>query len=175
MDATTESVNYPHSSPLNTPHAEFTADQSEQFWKWITNNPDVHILQLTNNTPSPNLVLSDSPTLTEDKKLAAQNSKHDADQFLSFNSATEFVTELIRQQAKVSKLAITVADSEVLVWAEVQDEDYTSLQSVLRAASIVNARADNVCTVSATVVEESDNLEVPAQYRPIIDNPSLVA
>lgn len=173
METVTEPIeNKELSSEINrNDDRGFSPEQLEQFFGWLKREIDVHYLQMKNNIARPEVVEFYTPFLTNDTKQIAINSKREADKTLAFMSAIEFMKELFEQETaiEIKKLAISFAGSKVLIWVEVNDEDYDTLQTVLWVAATVNARLDNGFTIRPTIVEKSDNLSIPPHYHPIVD------
>lgn len=86
----------------------------------------------------------------------------------------EFMLALrAEKDVKLRKLAVDISRSKLLVWAEVEDDDDSSMRSVLYADSVANLKMEDLgFSVSATVVEKSDCVPVPSHYVKVIDNGS---
>lgn len=64
------------------------------------------------------------------------------------------------------KLAVNFNDSEVLVWAEIKDDDYAIEENLLVAEAKINAKYhDFGFDMETTIVEESDRLPIPNHYQ----------
>lgn len=90
------------------------------------------------------------------------------------NTQQYFVTKIIISYAQhlaslnipIRKLAFYFNDSEVLVWVEINDNDEETEKALIMAEAKINADyytyGFDMCS---TIVEESDNLEIPAHYK----------
>lgn len=78
-----------------------------------------------------------------------------------------FVHELIyKRNKKPIKIAFDSSDSKVLVWAEIEDEDESTEDALLLTEAKLNHHIyDYNYHVSTTIVEKSDNLNIPNQYK----------
>lgn len=73
----------------------------------------------------------------------------------------------------LSKLAFSFNDSEILVWAEIPDEREDLERSLILTEAKVNEEFYKYgYSLSTMVVEESDNLEIPAHYNSVINHTS---
>jgi hypothetical protein len=67
------------------------------------------------------------------------------------------------------QLAFAHNDNEILVWAELKDDDWTTESALILAAAKVNAEFHKFgYDITTTFVEECDNLSIPNHYKPII-------
>lgn len=65
-----------------------------------------------------------------------------------------------------SKLGVNFNDSEVLVWAEIEDDDETMEKNLLIAEAKINAKFHPFgFDMETTIVETSDNFSVPNHYQ----------
>ena len=79
----------------------------------------------------------------------------------------------VEKNVKLRKLAVDISRSKLYIWAEVEDDDESSMRSVLYADSVANLKMEELgFSVSATVVEKSDCVPVPSHYVKVIDNES---
>lgn len=77
----------------------------------------------------------------------------------------------MEKNVRLRKLAVDISRSKLFVWAEVDDDDETSMRSILYADSVANLKMEDLgFSVSATVVEKSDCVPVPSHYVKVIDN-----
>lgn len=67
-----------------------------------------------------------------------------------------------------SKLAVYFNDSEVLVWAEIKDDDDEMEKNLLIVEAKINAKYHPYgFDMETTIVETSDNFSVPNHYQPL--------
>ncbi len=123
-----------------------------------------HELQLETNTAPAELV-------EFYKNLMGNN----IDELLKTNKALtqqHFVSKIILEFLKLldktlpRKLAFDFNDSEVLVWAEIDDNNDQQEKLIVRAESKINALFHAYgFDMETMIVEESDNLPIPNHYK----------
>lgn len=93
--------------------------------------------------------------------------RESASQSLIGNIVVNYIAELQSRKIKVSQLAFDISTNKVLVWAEISDDDETTEMELISVESLINARffAGTKIYLDSTIVEQSDNLEVPQHYR----------
>jgi hypothetical protein len=70
------------------------------------------------------------------------------------------------KEVGTSKLAFDYNDSEVLVWAEVEDDDEKSERALLIAQAKINAKFHPYgFDMETTIVEKGDRLKTPNHYK----------
>jgi hypothetical protein len=81
--------------------------------------------------------------------------------------AISFLRNLtIEHKIRPNKLALSQKNNKVHVWAEVKDADDAAMDAIL--SSIIDANfehRDSGITISPMIVEESEHLPVPPQYK----------
>lgn len=76
----------------------------------------------------------------------------------------DYVKELGNTLPK--KIAVNFNDSEVLVWAEIEDDNEKMEEQLFVAEARINAKYHEYgFDMETTIVEESDNLPVPNHYQ----------
>ncbi len=76
-----------------------------------------------------------------------------------------YVEELRKRKISINKLALSTSDERVLVWAQIPDDDFESEKQLILAQSAINAAFHEYgFHIESMIVEDSDGLEVPAQY-----------
>ena len=123
-----------------------------------------HELQLETNTANP-----------EVKKLYEIFIAGNADDLAYFgkaNAQKHFIPRILVEYLQIVKdrlplkLAFDFSDSEVLVWAEVKDNDLEMEKHLMKAEAIIGARFHKFgFAVETTIVESSDSLGIPNHYR----------
>lgn len=66
------------------------------------------------------------------------------------------------------KLAFNFNESEVLVWAEIQDGDEATEDRLLLAEAKINAEFYPGFTMNSMIVEASDHIKIPHHYESLI-------
>lgn len=86
------------------------------------------------------------------------------------NIIKDYIESLSSYKTKPLKLALGLSDSKILVWAEINDGDDKTEDALLLAEATVNGKyQQNGFYLNSTIVEKSDNLDIPPHYQPIID------
>lgn len=126
-----------------------------------------HELMLETNVASPELTKMYATFMGGDQKEMAALSKINADKYFIKSIVFEYIKSIPEFLPK--KLAFDLDDSEVLVWAEIKDDDEDTENGLL----IVEAKINSVYhefgyDVTTTIVEERDCLAVPSHYSAIL-------
>ncbi len=145
-------------------------EKIDSFFEKLKHLINVHHMELSKGVATAEVIELYTPLITGDTNTSLRRQKINADQNLSIITTTKFIAELFHQDPILSKLAINITNGKILVWAEVKDEDYSSLQKVLKAASIVNSRDNYGFTIRPTVVEDTDEIEIPPHYTILWDS-----
>lgn len=118
---------------------------------------------LDTNTATPELT-SFYSTLIEGSadKLAFQGKQISQQHFVS-KMLVEYLTILKNEKILPNRLAFDINDSEVLVWAEIENED--SEKKLILAEAKVNAKYHvNGFDMTSLIVEKADLLPIPNHY-----------
>lgn len=76
-----------------------------------------------------------------------------------------YVKELHSRNVNLIRLALELMNSEVLVWAEIKDDDDETEKALILSAAKANSEFYKYgFHISSTIIEQSDNLDIPAQY-----------
>jgi len=77
----------------------------------------------------------------------------------------DFVKELNAKKSIPKKLAFSISDSKLFAWAEISNDDEKTENDLFLAEALVNGKYYQYgVSVSTTVVEETDKIEIPNQY-----------
>lgn len=77
--------------------------------------------------------------------------------------------DLIQESKQPEQLAFAYTDNEILVWAELEDDDWTTEQSLILAEAQTNAEFHKYgYDITTTFVETSDALPIPNHYQPFL-------
>jgi len=68
-------------------------------------------------------------------------------------------------------IGVCYGDREVLVWSEINDDDDKTETELFKAEAVINASFINtgIC-ISSTIVEKSDKIKMPGQYKILYPN-----
>ena len=97
-------------------------------------------------------------------KLALQGKEMSQHHFIS-RILLDYLTVLRKRQIMPNKLAFDVNDTEVLVWAEVDDNNEELEKQLILAEAQVNARYHQYgYDMTSMIVEKRDSLPIPNHY-----------
>ena len=78
---------------------------------------------------------------------------------------SDYIKELKGRNALPIKLAFNHFGHEILVWAVIEDDNEDMEDGLFRAETVINAKhSDTNYALSTTILEESDNLDIPNHY-----------
>jgi len=122
-----------------------------------------HQLQLETNTASQELKkMYDVAMHGSDNDLAVL-SKMSANQHFIKKVIVQYLTEVAKQMP--IKLAFDLDDSEVLVWAEIKDDDEETENFLLLSEAKVNSMFHKYgYDLTSTIVETRDKVSIPNHY-----------
>lgn len=86
-------------------------------------------------------------------------------QYFIAGLVNNYIKELSILSQNPKKLGLELSNSKVLVWAEIYDNDDETEKALILAQAKVNAQYDKFgFTISSTIIEECDQLEIPNHY-----------
>jgi hypothetical protein len=139
------------------------ASKKEQWFDELVGLIRTHELELATNT-APN----------ELKEFYTNAIQGNVDELLSFNkqlSQKHFVSKIIVDYIRILekhrplKLAFDYNDSSVLVWVEIQEDNFQMEKKLILAEAKINANYHKFgFAMSSTIVEDSDKLTIPNHY-----------
>jgi len=78
----------------------------------------------------------------------------------------DYLDELRGRSAFPKKLAFDISKSKILVWAEIEDDNQDLEQKLILCEAKVNARFfPHGFSITSTIVERSDQLDIPPHYK----------
>lgn len=126
-----------------------------------------HQLQLETGTASSALQQAYAPMLAGDLDLMFRQNKTSAQKYFVGKIIYDY-TQLLGNQ-RPRKLALSFNDSEVLVWAEINDDDEGMERFLILAEAQINARYhDYGFDMTTMLVEAADAARVPNHYQLLI-------
>lgn len=139
---------------------------------WFENFIDVvkadHFIMSSGVAPEETRNMYKALILNDEIELAKNSRKMSTMIFIK-SLVKDYVTELTSQQNLPLKLALGLSDSKILVWSEINDDDEKTEDALLIAEAKVNGKYhDQGFYVNSTIIEKSDNLNVPPHYQKII-------
>lgn len=139
------------------------ASDLEQWFEDLVATLQTHQLQLETNTAS--------SEMQEMYKTLFEGNADNISHIAKMQAQQHFVSRIIVDYLKLmsndlpAKLAFDFNDSEVLVWAEIDDDDDEMQKKLIMAEAQINAHYHPFgFDMSSTIVERSDNLEIPNHY-----------
>jgi hypothetical protein len=82
---------------------------------------------------------------------------------------TDYINGFKLRDIKLFSLSLQLSDSNILVWAVVNDDDEATMDQLFLLEAEVNAKySDYGLHISTTIMEKSDNCAIPSQFQPVI-------
>jgi hypothetical protein len=128
----------------------------------------VHKMQLETYTASPEMREMYNVLFVGDTDNMALMSKNNAQRYFVSKMLVDYVG-FINKKSPL-KLAFDFNDSNVLVWAEISDDDDVMERSLIMAEAKINAKYHEFgFDMTTTLVETRDYLSIPNHYQIFID------
>lgn len=123
-----------------------------------------HQLQLATDTASQGLKELYKILMNDNMDELFKVNKAHAQQYFVGQVILEYLRLLDNKLPK--KLAFDFNDSEVLVWAEIENNDEAQEKALARAESKINAKFHPYgFDMESLIVEASDNMQIPNHYK----------
>ena len=107
--------------------------------------------------------------ITGDEASILSNARKSTTQLFVRRLVLEYLSELANYEYRPLKLALGLSDSKILVWAEVNDGDEEMENLLLLTeAKINNKYLKDGFFINSTIIEKSDNLNIPPHYQSIL-------
>lgn len=124
-----------------------------------------HELRLETNTAPKELVDFYSKIFIGDSFAVTQTTREMTTIFYVKNIVLEFLKGLNEKGSNVKSLSLSYSDSNVRMWCIINDNDIESENTLFHNEAIINAKYYQYgFHLSLTIVEESDNIPVPANF-----------
>ena len=95
-------------------------------------------------------------------------SKKTSSAFFIKNLNDSYFIELGERRARPNRVALELSNSNVLVWAEIENDDELTEDALILSAAKVNyAFSTFGFHISSTIVEVGDKLNVPKHYKEV--------
>lgn len=147
-------------SPINLPNQE-----KNKWFEELIATIQTHQFMLDTNTATEELQNFYTVAISGDADKLALQSKNLGQQHFIRGIVLDYLSQLSRLPKAPNKLAFDLADTEVLIWAEVDDNDTELEKSLILAEAKVNSQFHSFgYDVTSMIVERSDNLSIPAHY-----------
>jgi hypothetical protein len=144
-----------------------TINQTNKIEQWFENFIDTitaHGYMMTTGTASEEIKGIYESIIANDELRLAHISRVAAQATLAKKTTISYLKNL--SNIFPSKLAFQNNDSEILVWAEIEDDDWDMEKHLIKAMGKTNAQTHQYgMDVIMTIVEKSDNLSIPNHYK----------
>ncbi|WP_018341450.1 hypothetical protein [Cytophaga aurantiaca] len=95
-------------------------------------------------------------------------------QYFISNLVMDYIKELKTLNINPLKLYLDHTDSQVLVWAEIQEDDEETEMALYKAEAKANAKNYQYgFHISSTILEDADHIEAPPHYQNILKSIQL--
>jgi len=85
------------------------------------------------------------------------------------NLVLDYFNELMENNLHPNKLALDLSGTKILVWAEINDNDEETESALILCEAKVNSKYFKYdFNITSTIVEKSDNLEIPPHYQDVL-------
>ncbi len=123
-------------------------------------------LQLTSGLASQEKQTLYNHLMKDDNRELATITRNQSAKILISELVTDFLKELKTRALKPEKLSLKLSVSEILVWAVIKDNDEKTEDGLLLSEAKINAKYYNLgFHLNTTIVEDSDNINVPSHYQ----------
>ena len=161
-----------NSLTLAVPPEATSSPSKQEIDSWFVSFIDImkadHFMMETNSAPTKTrelytaLIKNDTPQL-------AQQLRNMSSQHYIGNIVVDYMNELKSNNKTPLKLAFGISDSKILVWSEIEDNDEAMEDALLICEAKINGKySEQGFYINSTIIERSDNIPVPAHYKPII-------
>lgn len=107
--------------------------------------------------------------MQKDAIKLAENSRKFSTMIFVKSLVEDYIKELKNQDKLPLKLALGLSDSKILVWSEIEDNNEEMEDALIMAEARVNGKYYNHgFYVNSTIIEKSDNLDIPPHYQQIL-------
>ncbi len=122
-------------------------------------------LQIQTNTAEENKKEVYKDLIEGNTKKVLSNVVVHSQQLFVYEIVKDFLSEIVARKVDYSRLAFDLSNTKVLVWVEIDDDDEQSEDGLILAQAKVNYNYQTYgYTISSTIVEQGDNIEVPSHY-----------
>lgn len=151
---------------LNAPQPEKLLTHDDWFDGIVARIKDLQLMFANNTIPKDARKMINTFLVGDGNDIAYQGKVMSQQHFVQ-SIISEYV-QLI-QDYKPLQMAFSFTDNEVLVWAEIKEDDWDTEKSLIMAAAKINVKYHAYGYDMTTVfVEEQDSLPIPNHYKPFI-------
>lgn len=128
-----------------------------------------HELQLLTGTASEELEKFYDKMMSGDEVGLFHQSREASTKYFVKAILEMYIKELQKREVGVQKLALSTSDERILVWIQIDDDDYETEKKLILSQSRVNSVFHKYgFHIELMIVEECDNLKVPPHYHILI-------
>jgi hypothetical protein len=143
------------------------SNKIEYWFDELISTLSTHQLMLSTNTASESLNNFYSTLLSGNANEIANLSRSQTQRHFISSIILDYV-EIIKNNTPL-KLAFNFNDSEVLVWAEINENDELKEKHLYLAEAKINAKYNQYgFDMTTMIVEDTDNISIPNHYKPFV-------
>lgn len=140
-----------------------TQTQRNTWFDQLINTIEVHELQLETNTASAEVTSLYNAVMNDNVEELADMSRKNSLKFFVGTMVRDYVNEI--KNFTYKKLAFYIDNSKLMVWVEINDDDFESEKQFILAEAKVNTKYHSKgYDINSTIVENSDFIPVPNHY-----------
>ena len=140
----------------------------ETMSKWFDNfisNIFVHRIMMETDTAPSEIKQLYTDAMIEDYHSMSKTVRDQSTKYFIVKLVEYYFEQLKSFEISPQKLAFDFSDAKILVWAQISDEDDKSENALILSEARANLKyLETGFYISSTIVEESDNLEIPSHY-----------
>lgn len=156
-------------SNSTTSQAEVSNDLLDQWFSDMIDDLRVdHFMLQTDSATKEKKDLYNAFLLKDNNKIFS-NMRSNSSQYFISSLVVDYLNELKAAGKNPLKLALGISDSKILVWSEIDDNDEEMENLLLITEAKVNGKYHpKGFYINSTIIEKSDNLNIPPHYQTII-------
>lgn len=122
-------------------------------------------IQMSTGIASPEKQSMYISLMTENVVEMSKANRDTSSRILISEIVNDYINEINDIKEKPLKLALKLSVAEILVWAEINDDDEEAENKLLLSEAKLNAKYNNWgFYINSTIVEKSDGFSVPPHY-----------
>jgi len=141
-----------------------STDQMSVWFEGFVNDINVHFVQLQTGTASKTIENTYSLLMRGNMEEVMQHSKDATDKYFLGAMLYDYLEEI--SNFDFQKVAVYFNDSSILVWTQIEESNEDlEINFILSEAKVNSKYASKGYSISTTIVETSDNCEIPSHYK----------
>ena len=151
-----------------TPYTDEVLYTQDAWFNGFVSQLRQHQAQIKDKTLSQSLTLLYNTLFVGNANELAHLAKKQSQSHFVPTILTKYI-DTIQDSNLPEQLAFAYNDNEILVWAELKDDDWDTEKSLILAEAKVNAEFHKFgYDITTTFVETGDNLPIPNHYQPFL-------